>query len=206
MKNLLLAGALTAGLSAFTVSALPLNITVDTAGNLLNGAGVATGSQYDTILGVNGNPNNPSDNLKFLNHEIGNWNGVPLSPTLTPATLTGVLDLGDSSDFTTSGSTFTVKPPSAGGYDYVVFHFGAGRAGGGQVSPGGWWEAIYLGGLDISSLTFTIPTVGNDPVGGISSGRFFGPTSQVPDGGATLALLAVGVAMLGTFKRKLSPQ
>ena len=63
----------------FAASAVPINITVDSAGNLLNTIGIADATQYGQ------QSNNSDDNLAFLKIEIGNWNGVPLSPVLPAA-------------------------------------------------------------------------------------------------------------------------
>jgi hypothetical protein len=181
MKKMLTLFALATALSAVGALAVPLNITVDNTGNLLNGTGVASSSQYGQ------QNNNPTSNLLFLNNEISLWNGSINNPHLLPAV--GPVALNDEN---LSGSSYT----AATGFDYVVFHFGAGPAGGGGVSPGGWWQAFFLNGLD---GTFNVPTVGGESVGGFSSARYFNPHASVPDGGSTamllgLALTAVTVA------------
>jgi hypothetical protein len=94
--------------------------------------------------------NNPTSNLNFLNTEIVFWNYANPSPDLTAASSVA-LDVGG------IGGTFSYN--AVGGYDYVVFHFGNGQAGG---SPGGWWQAWYLNGL---GATFTVPIVGGNPAG-----------------------------------------
>jgi hypothetical protein len=76
---------------------------------------------------------------------------------------------------------------ASAGYDYVVFHFGAGPAG----SPGGWWQAFYLGGLEGS---FSVPTVGGRSVGGFSSAYF---CNAVPEIGSTALLLGTGLLVVG---------
>ncbi len=193
-KNLIRSAAVAAvvALTAMTSRAIPVNITVGSGGALLNTVGIANDSQYDTLIGGNGN--SPSDNLAFLNALIGNWNGASLSPVLIPATLTGVLDSG-----LNTGNPFSFT--GTGKFDYVVFHFGAGNAGGQQVSPGGWYQAFYLNGADISTLSFPVPTVGGQSVGGISSARFFGPRA-VPDGGVTVLMLGSALAGLGVIARR----
>lgn len=177
---------LSSALCGVIASAIPINITVDASGNLLNGSGIANNAQY-----AQGN-NNPGSNLSFLNASIGNWNGVN-NPDLSLATGPVAADFGSLSDI----NTYT----SIAGYDYVVFHFGAGRAGGGQVSPGGWWQAFYLGGA--GGDVFNLPSVNNQNVGGFSSARYFNSTTrQVPDGGMTALLLGLGLALTGIAARR----
>jgi hypothetical protein len=70
MKKTLTLFALATALSAVGALAVPLNITVDSAGNLLNGTGVARKSEYGQ------QNNNPNSNLAFLNQEISFWNNA----------------------------------------------------------------------------------------------------------------------------------
>lgn len=202
MKNLKTLGltALVAA-AAMNASAVPINITVDAAGNLLNVVGIANNTQYGQQA------NDPADNLAFLNVMIGNWNGAPatLNPDQLPAAginVAGNGSLGGASSFDGAGYT---------GYKYAVVHYGAGQAGGQQVSPGGWYQAWYLGGaeLDINAL----PQVNNKNVGGFSSIQFFGThipgggggdTPGVPDGGSSLALLGAGLMGLGLVRRRMA--
>ena len=164
-----------------------VNITVDSAGALLNGTGVASNAQNPFSP-----PNNPTANLNFLNAEISLWNGA-FNPDL-PAAI-GPVALNNEG---LTGNSF-IAP---GGFNYVVFHFGAGQAGGGGVSPGGWWQAFNLGGV---GGTFNAPSVGGDPVGGFSSARFFNPVSSpVPDGGTTLMLLGSALVCLGALRRRFA--
>ncbi|MGE3539866.1 MAG: PEP-CTERM sorting domain-containing protein [Candidatus Tectimicrobiota bacterium] len=173
-------------LCAPAAMAVPINITVDAAGNLLHGVGVADEAQY-------GQPNNnPSSNLAFLMNEINNWNGVPLAPVLPAA---DPLELNQ--DSLGGGSSYS--GPS--GYEYVVFHFGAGQAGGGGVSRGGYWSAYYLAGDAITLAA--LPQINGESVGGFSSARYYGihddnggggggGGSQVPEP-STMFLLGSGL-------------
>jgi hypothetical protein len=172
-----------------------INITVDAAGALLNGSGVASNTQYESLNGGQNN-NNPGANLSFLNGVINNWNGVPKSPPMGPAQLAGFAEATGFSG--NAGGTFGFTGVS-GSYDYVVMHFGNGPAGG---SPGGWYQAFYIGGENLATLTFTVPTVNNQNVGGVSSARFFDYNGvTVPDGGMTLILLGVALSGLALSRR-----
>lgn len=185
ITKVLQVGAVVAGLWSLSASAIPVNITVDAAGNLLNGSGVAKKAEYKSLNG-GFNSNNPEKNLAFLNALIGNWNGVN-DPDLPTALAPVALNDGS------LGGVSSYTAPS--GYDYVVFHFGAGQAG-----QNGWWQAWYLGG---AGGTFTLPSVGGKSVGGFSSARFFN-SQRVPDGGATLSLLGVALLGLAALRRQLA--
>lgn len=88
-----------------------INLTVNTSGILYHGVGVANKDDYGY-----GN-NNPESNLAFLNTEIANYNAF-YNPDMPVA----VGPVGASFDL--SGNSYS----SIGGYDYVVFHYGAGQA------------------------------------------------------------------------------
>lgn len=176
MKTLMFVCALAWAVS--TASAIPTNITVDTAGALLNGTGVANKTQYGQ-----GN-NNPTSNLNFLNTEIDRWN--TFNPDLPDANSPVALNAGS-----LSGATYA----AVAGFDYVVFHFGGGNA----HSPGGWWQAFYLGG---NGWSFVLPTVGGNTVGGFSSARYYNPHTSVPDGGATVMLLGTAFGLIAAARRK----
>lgn len=190
VKKAALSAVAIAGLTSITANAVPINITVNGGGSLLNGSGVANSSQYAALHGLSPSNNNPDRNLAFLNALIGNYNGV-FDPDLPAAVGPVALDVGS-----ISNGSYTAPA----GYDYVVFHFGAGQAGGQGVSPGGWWQAWYLGGF---GATFGVPSVNGKSVGGFSSARFFNaPRTQVPDGGATLFLLGASMLLMQVLRRK----
>ena len=174
-----------AGFAALVATADPLNITVGSDGGLLNGVGIAD-STYYTAHVTPPPSNNASDNLDFLNTEIGYWN-ANFDPDLPGA---GVLALSE--DSLGDVSSYTTKA----GYDYVVFHFGSGPAG----SEGGWWQAYYLGGEGGFVLS-PLPVVGDVSVGGFSSARYFGG-SQVPDSGSTVALLGLSLIAVAFAARR----
>jgi hypothetical protein len=190
MKKLLgalVASVLVLGVGAGSAKATPINITVDAAGELLNMVGMADGSQYDPLVPPPPS-NNPEDNFAFLTAMIARWNGV-YNPDLPAA---GALALDQGS---LDGVTDYSGPA---GYQYVVFHWGAGRAG-----QGGWWAAYYLDG---SAISFgDVPEVDGKPVGGFSSARYFGTVdvpNVVPDGGAALMLLGGALVGLGALCRR----
>lgn len=181
------AAALAVGLS-LAAKAAPINITVASNGTLLNGVGVANAAQYGALVPPP-TSNDAGDNLAFLVAEQGFWNAThnPDLPTPTDPT----------TEFNLTGTSYT----ALAGYEYVVLHFGAGAAGGHGVSPGGWWEAFYLGGE--GGYLFSVPTVGGKSVGGFSSARYYNPVKHnVPDGGASIVLLGLGVGAVAFVSRK----
>jgi len=179
MKRKFLLCALATALSAITAGAIPINITVSSTGALLNGSGVANETQYGQ-----GN-NNPTSNLDFLNGEINLWNGAfdpNLPPAVGPVAL-NVESIGDAQSYN-----------AVAGYDYVVFHFGKGKA-----KDGPWWQAWYLNG---DGGLFSLPTVDGNPVGGFSSARFYNPHNNIPDGGTTVMLLGTALSVIGVARCK----
>ena len=195
MKKLfavLFAGVLVLGLSAGPALASPINITIDTTGNLLNlPGGVATDAQYDAIAG---NGNSTAKNLVFLSAMISRWNAVH-NPDIPAA---GALALDQGS---LSGSSYAGQA----GFQYVVFHWGNSAN-----SPGGFYAAYYLGGEAISFSSLPQVWVWDDDereletIGGFSSARYFGTTTTVPDGGMTLMLLGGALVGIGALRRKFS--
>jgi hypothetical protein len=100
---------------------------------------------------------------------------------------------------TTGQSDYTGGPIAAG--DYLVLHYGSGKGG---TSAGGL-VALYF---DADQASYDVPALGSGPngLGGISFARLFDHTdgNTVPDGGGTLALLGIGVILLGMTRRKFS--
>lgn len=172
-----------------------INITVGAGGTLLNDpSGAASKTQYEALNGSLGN-NNPESNFSFLTGVIGNWNGASKTPTMGAADSTGWTEATGFSGNSEGIFGFTGV---SGTFDYIVLHYGNGSAG----SPGGWWQAFYIGGENLSTLTFTVPSVNGEDIGGISSARFFNGGATVPDGGMTLILLGAalsGVALIRRF-------
>jgi hypothetical protein len=181
MKIAILGYALALALSTISANAIPTNITVSSTGALLNGSGVASKAQYGQ------QNNNPTSNLAFLNKEITSWNQV-FDPDLLAATSSAALSV--------EGIDDTSSYNAVAGYDYVIFHFGNGPAGG---SPGGWWQAWSLDGL---GGTFIVPTVGGASVGGFSSARYYNLHVSVPDGGATVMLLGGAFGVIAAARRR----
>lgn len=191
MKRFLLCalGHLSLVWAPLAANAVPINITVDASGNLYHGSGIASSSEYAALQGLGSSNNAPEANLAFLNAVIANWNAAK-DPDL-PAAVEPLMS--DVTSFT--GNSYT----ALAGYQYVVLHFGAGKAGGGQVSPGGWWQVWDLNG---EGGVFALPTVNENNVGGFSSARYYNSVpsgSSVPDNGATLLLLGGSLGLLGLF-------
>jgi hypothetical protein len=103
--------ALLCGAALVSAHATAINVTVDPTGNLYNGIGVATKAEYGY------SNNNPDSNLGFLTTVVGNYNSFNNPDLPTPY---GPV----AASFDLSGDSYA----SIGGYDYVVFHFGAGQA------------------------------------------------------------------------------
>jgi hypothetical protein len=103
--------ALVMGAALSSAHATAINVTVDPSGHLYNGVGVATRTEYGY-----GN-NNPDSNFGFLTTVVGNYNVFNNPDLPAPDGPVGAM-------FDISGGAYT----SIGGYDYVVFHFGAGQA------------------------------------------------------------------------------
>lgn len=189
---------------ALSSNAAVMNITVDAGGNYLqNGAppgdpanslaSKAFYSSYQTPASV---ANDPINNFDFLKGVIANWNAnnaPPLPTAVYSVAAANNDDIGGGDSFTT-----------ASGYDYVVFHFGNGKAGdGNDPEETGWWAAWYLGG---DSTTISLPQEGNplEDVGGFSSARYFnGRPTTVPDGGSTFLAFGIGLLGLGGVRRFL---
>lgn len=87
------------------------------------------------------------------------------------------------------------------GFDYAVLHYGRGSGG---ATPGGGIVFYYLNGM---TGNFIFPSIGLGPngFGGLSSIRLFAGTPSapppVPEGGATLMLIGIGLAGLVLVRR-----
>ncbi|MBK1875542.1 VPDSG-CTERM sorting domain-containing protein [Pelagicoccus mobilis] len=206
MKNLKLTALILSAVLfvANSASALVMNVTVDSSGNYLQDGNLNSANSlasvafYQTALGIaSGNPNNRGDNFKLLDYVVKNWNNNK-NPKI-PAAVLGSTPTAD------NGSLNGIKSyTTAAGFDYVVFHFGNGKAGGGSDDDEkGWWAAWYLGG---QSATFGLPQEGDplEDVGGFSSARYFNPTTSVPDSGTTFALLGAALLALVGFRSRKS--
>jgi hypothetical protein len=93
---------------------------------------------------------------------------------------------------TLAQSDYTGGPVLAG--DYLVLHYGAGPGG----TPQGGLVIVYF---DADQASYAVPATGSGPNGngGISFARLFDHT--VPDGGATLMLLSLGMLGLSSMAR-----
>jgi hypothetical protein len=154
------------------VSSLATALSAMTAGAITYITPLLDSSQYAQKTG--GTDNSLASNWKLLQ-------SIPGLDLSAPGTIYDV-----------PLSSYTFVPP--GGDRYAVLHYGAGPAGGGGVSPGGYWQVVgvYDGG--------TIPTTATLPngqrVGALSSFR------GVPDGGSTVMLLGAALSVIAVARRK----
>jgi hypothetical protein len=89
-----------------------------------------------------------------------------------------------------TGGSMTINLGTPGTYDYLLANYNA---------PNGASEVWYIG-----DLSGTIVIEGNLGEYGLSSWALFSPTPQnVPDGGATVMLLGLGVGSLSLMRRYL---
>ena len=82
--------------------------------------------------------------------------------------------------------------------DYLVLHYGVGTDG--SKGTGGGLVALYF---DADQASYDVPALGSGPngTGGISFARLYDHTTRVPDGGATLIMLSMGLLGLGCAGR-----
>jgi hypothetical protein len=78
----------------------------------------------------------------------------------------------------------------AGLYDYALGKYGNSTF------------LFYLGGL--TNAVYELPSSITGGAGGLSHVSWFTPATTVPDGGATVALLGLGLAALALIRRKIS--
>ena len=157
------------------VSSLATALSAMTAGAITYITPLLDSSQYAQATGqtTGGTDNSLASNWKLLQSIPGLDLSAPGTIYDVPLSLTSVLPGGDR---------------------YAVLHYGAGPAGGGGVSPGGYWRVVgvYDGG--------TIPTTASLPngqrVGALSSFR------GVPDGGSTVMLLGAALSVIAVARRK----
>ena len=97
---------------------------------------------------------------------------------------------------TTAQSDYTGGPIAAG--DYLVLHYGSGTGG---TSAGGL-VALYF---DANQASYAVPPDGSGPngFGGISFARLYDHTTQVPDGGSTIALLGFALVGVDQLRRRM---
>jgi hypothetical protein len=81
-------------------------------------------------------------------------------------------------------------------WDYAVIHFGASAHGGGGGSVGAW----FLNGAD----SFTFPQAAFSSIDFFRAKRPDVPPPSVPDTGATVALMGLGLGLLVFARRKLA--
>jgi hypothetical protein len=155
--------------------AVPINITND-------GTSLVGDVGKNATLG----DNSPEKSFEWLrDSQVPGYNSITSSSLPAPV-FTGYLDAGTGAVDVT-------------GFLYAVLHYGKGSGGTGQ---GGGIVALYLNG-QTGSFSFPGSGAGPNGKGGLSSVRLYkGETTDVPDGGATAALLGLGVLGLTMFRRK----
>jgi hypothetical protein len=112
-----------------------------------------------------------------------------------------------------AGNIFLQGDPSqiGAGFEYLIAHYG----GGGPDGSGDQVSAVfYLGGsaFDVpDNQADLLASLGLSPGdfniqgrGGYSGFTVYNGETRVPDGGATVALLGLGIAGLGALRRKIS--
>jgi hypothetical protein len=82
-----------------------------------------------------------------------------------------------------------------GAYNYIFMHWGGPNTDSTYKNP----QLYYLNG--VNTWTFTAPLNGTQ-VYGLSFYSLYSPTTSVPDGGATAALLGVGLLALAGLARR----
>lgn len=98
-------------------------------------------------------------------------------------------------------NTLSISIP-AGSYNYIFLHWGGPNEDASYFNP----QLFYIGG-ETGNLTFNAPvnTAANGGTGryGLSFYSLYSPTTSVPDGGSTIALLGSALVGVGALRRKL---
>jgi hypothetical protein len=129
--------------------------------------------------------------------------GTPASPALEVGYVNTLLGMGANESQSFGGNTYTTGNNNFNG----VVVLGTTDGSGSNVGSGAY--EFVLAKYGNTDWVFNIAALGGDvPAnmgqgGGLSHWQGFGRTS-VPDGGATVALLGVGLVGLGMMRRKLS--
>jgi hypothetical protein len=155
------------------VAALTVALTLSAKANLM----------FLGAVDFNHGPNDPGTNHDVLEAFLG----------VDPGPLTNNFE----------GSGQLSGPVTVTPGEFFVVHYGKGPGG---TGGGGSWEFFQV--VD-NETSVTFPQLGNGPTnpdpfghGGISSARGFGGTPHTPDGGATAALLGLGLAGLAGLRAK----
>jgi hypothetical protein len=187
INRLLLLAGLAAFAGALTAGATPLQVAYGPVNTQPSNNGVATLTTWATnaiaTYNANNYPGAPLPALGTLQFQItpsGPANGSPPAgwPTSFPASTTTSITL------------------PLGGFQYIILSWG------GSTLPddNGTADYLYYIGGTSGNFTFTQPDGAN---GGLSGISVFG-TRTVPDGGATVALLGLGLVGLVAFRRRFA--
>ncbi len=176
-----IAGLVFLGLTSIS-NATPINISVDSSGNLVG-----------DIAFKDLPNNNPTSNFNALVTDVSVYNSV-FGNTLPDPSFNGF------ANYENLNGTLAVDIT---GFSYAVIHYGRGSGPG--STPGGGIVFYYLNGMT-GDFLFPANGLGPHGYGGISSIRLFGGSPvSVPDGGTTAMLLGislVGLALIRGFARR----
>jgi hypothetical protein len=131
--------------------------------------------------------------------------GTPSSPAAEIDYVNQLLSMGANSTVSFGGNTYQTGANDFNGVVSAPVH--SDESGNATGSGAYTWVLAKYGNTD---WVFNIAALGGDvPAdmgkgGGLSHWAGFGGSTTVPDGGATVALLGVGLVGLGMMRRKLS--
>jgi hypothetical protein len=201
MRTKLSALAAMAGLtvSCFTAQANSINITQTLLPGLVTVSGRSQPTWSDPLAEVTGSQGDT---------QLFNWLLTQV-PAGFPTPVDTILQ---------SGTSRNLGDLSAYAGGYLVVHWGNGDAGSKFFDPnpkGGFNQVFFLGAGNLDNLNLEVPSFsgyykngqqirnGTLQVGGLSFWRIYDPPSRVPEAASTAALLGLGLAGVGVFRRLL---
>ena len=148
---------------------------------------------------VDGVPSSEANEVNYINSLVTQALGTTVACTLEPteqcirSSNVLPLTLANSTDFTKdqTGAPFFV----AGSFEYIIAKYGSAQSDGGEY-------VFWIAGLTGPQ---TLPTTFGPGGPALSHfSRVNATATTVPDGGATAALLGLGMAGLGVIRRRIS--